>query len=172
MAAALVAGAFALQWWVEHRPPPPAPAPFLPHTLQVALLRSEVSAVKLSALVKVFIRARNDGNAPVHLGPGSFWLLDAGGVPYLDRYAAEQPYATKVTLEPGQEGKEIGLKFQMPPAALRGTLVLLVGPAPIGAVTESNPPPEPVRVLVKEDGAPKGQFYPDKWRTYTSTRWQ
>ncbi len=167
----LLGGALALRWMASPRLPA-APAPVMSTNLKVKLPRCEVGAEGTTAVVKVYVQVRNDGVAPSRLGPGSFWLLDADGVPHLDRYAAEKPYAPPLALKPGQTGPEMELKFVLPPNLLAHKLVLLIGEAPRGQVVGSPPPSQGIRVPVKEDGPPKGPFNEGEWKTFVGTRWR
>ncbi|MCX6910756.1 MAG: hypothetical protein NTY01_22315 [Verrucomicrobia bacterium] len=170
-AAALLGVALAVHWMATPRGQAPT-QPAALDGLKVNLMRCEVGAQETTAVVKVHLRARNDGSAPVRLGPGSFWLLDADEVPHLDRYAAEKPDAPPLKLELGQTGPEMELKFQLPPNLLARSLVLLIGEAPTGKVAGSPPPKKGIYVPVKEDGAPKGPFNEGDWKTFVGTRWR
>lgn len=149
-----------------------APTAAVLEGLKVQIIRCELGARETEAVLKVHLRLRNDGTAPVRLGPGSFWLLDAEGLPHLDRYAAEKPDEPPSKLAPGRTGPEMELKFTLPPGLLSKSLVLLIGEAPTGKVAGSPPPSRGIRVPLKEDGAPKGPFVEGEWKTYTGTRWQ
>lgn len=143
-----------------------------PEGLKVHLIRCELGAKESLALVKVRLRLRNDGTAPVRIGPGSFWMLDAEGLPHLDGYAAEKPDAPPLKLASGREGPEMELKFTLAPNLLSRSLVLLIGEAPAGKVVGSPPPSQGIRVPLKEDGAPKGPFVEGEWKTFVGTRWR
>jgi hypothetical protein len=140
--------------------------------LKVHLIRCELGAKESVAVIKVHLRLRNDGTAPVRIGPGSFWVLDAEGLPHLDGYAAEKPDAPPLKLAPGQEGPEMELKFSLVPNLLSRSLVLLVGESPAGKVAGSPPPSQGIRVPLKEDGAPKGPFVEGEWKSFVGTRWR
>lgn len=140
--------------------------------LKVQVIRCELGARETEAVIKVHLRLRNDGTAPARFGPGSFWLLDAEGLPHLDHYAAEKPDAPPLKLEPGQTGPDMELKFSLAPNLLARSLVLLIGEAPTGKVAGSPPPQQGIRVPVKEDGAPKGPFNEGDWKTFVGTRWR
>lgn len=177
--AAAAAVGLATQWFVVRRAAKVAaekPADTAPQGalrgLDIAVLRSEVSARELAALVRVTVRVRNGGTTPVRLGPGSFWLMDCEGFPHLDRNAAENPDAPPLTLEPEGQSPEITMRFEMPASLLSGPLVLLAGPAPTGQVRGSKPSPASLRVPVKEKGAPQGPFVKGEWKTYTGTQWK
>lgn len=167
----LLGGALALRWMAAPRQPA-ATARVLSADLKVNLSRCEVGAEGTTAVVKVHVQLHNDGGAAARLGPGSFWLLDADGIPHLDRYAAEKPNAPPLTLKPGQTGPEMELKFILPPSLLARSLVLLIGEAPRGQVAGSPPPSQGIRVPVKEDGPPKGPFNEGEWKTFVGTRWR
>lgn len=178
--AALAAVGLATQWFAKRRaaeataadPVVAAPQGVL-RGLHVAVLRSEVSAKGLVAVVRVTIQVCNGGTAPVRLGPGSFWLMDRERFPHLDRVAAEDPEAPPLTLEPERQSKEIAMRFEMAASMLSGPLVLLVGPAPpAGRVRGSKPSPESLLVPVKGEGAPEGPFVEGGWKTYTGTTWK
>lgn len=170
-AAALLGVAVAVRWMAAPgRPAAAQPAALA--GLKVNLVRCEVGAQETTAVVKVHLRVHNDGSAPVRLGPGSFWLLDADEVPHLDRYAAEKPDAPSLKLAPGQTGPEMELKFQLSPNLLARSLVLLIGETPAGEAAGSPPPKKGIYVPVKGDGAPKGPFNEGDWKTFVGTRWR
>ena len=140
--------------------------------LKVNLMRCEVSAIRTEAVIKVHLQLRNDGTLPLRFGPGSFWLVDVEGFPYLDVHAAEKPDEAPLKLAPSQTGPEMELKFFLPPSQLARSLLLLVGEAPAGKVAGSPPPKQGIRVMIKENGAPKGPFVDGDWKTYVGTRWR
>ena len=140
--------------------------------MKVHVIRCELGAQDTGAVIKIRLRLRNDGTSIARIGPGSFWMLDAEGVPYLDRHAAEKPDAPPLKLAPGQTGPEVELKFTLAPNLLTRSLVLLIGEAPTGKVAGSPPPSQGIRVPLKEDGAPKGPFVEGEWRTFVGTRWR
>ncbi len=170
-AVVLLGGSLALHWMVASRKKAAAQATVL-EGLKVKLSRCEVGANGTEALVKVRLQLRNDGAASARFGPGSFWLLDADGLPHLDRYAVEKPDKPPLKLMPGQTGPEMELKFSLPPNLLARSLVLLIGEAPTGKVAGSPPPKRGIRVPVKENGAPKGPFNEGDWKTFVGTRWR
>lgn len=139
---------------------------------KVQIIRCELGAHETEAVVKVYLRLRNDGTTPVRIGPGSFWLLDAEALPHLDRHAAENPDRPPLKLEPGQTGPETELKFILAPGLVARSLILLIGESPTGKVAGSPPPKQGIRVLLKENGAPKGPFVEGDWKTYIGTRWR
>jgi hypothetical protein len=170
-AAAILGGALVMrQMAAPENPAAPPAAPL--EGLKVNLIRCKVGAEESEAVVKVHLRLRNDGAKLARLGPGSFWMLDADGVPRLDRYAAEKPDKPPLELEQGQTGPEMELKFNLPPNLLARSLVLLIGEAPTGKVAGSPPPSQGIRVPLKEDGAPKGPFNEGDWKTFVGTRWR
>lgn len=140
--------------------------------LKVQIIRCELGALETAAIIKVHLRLRNDGTTPTRIGPGSFWLLDAEGLPHLDRHAAEKPDEPPLKLAPGQAGPEMELKFALAPGLLAQSLVLLIGESPTGQVAGSPPPSQGIRVPLKENGAPKGPFIEGNWKTYIGTRWR
>ena len=170
-AAALFGVALAVRWMAAPRGQAPT-QPVALAGLKVNLVRCEVGAQGTAAVVKIHLRVRNDGSAPVRLGPGSFWLLDADELPHLDRHAAEKSDALPLELEPGQTGPDMEMKFSLAPNLLARSLVLLIGEAPTGKVAGSPPPKQGIRVPVKEDGAPKGPFNEGDWKTFVGTRWR
>lgn len=165
----LLGGAVALRWMAA--PCSQVSTRMLPVNLKVKLPRCEVGADGTTAVVKVYVQLRNEGTKPSRLGPGSFWLVDADGIPHLDRHAAEKPYAPPLVLKPGQTGPETELKFFLPPPLLTRALVLLIGEAPTGQVAGSPPPAQGIRVPVKDNGAPKGPFVEGTWKTFVGTHW-
>lgn len=140
--------------------------------LKVQIIRCELGARETEAVLKVYLRLRNDGTIPARIGPGSFWLLDAEGLPHLDRHAAAKSDKPPLKLEPGQTGPETELKFILAPSLLARSLILLIGESPTGKVAGSPPPAQGIRVLLKEKGAPKGPFVEGDWKTYLGTRWR
>jgi hypothetical protein len=177
--AVVAAGGLTTQWFVGRRAAKvkaEKPAVTVPQGvlrgLNVTVLRSEVSAKGLGAIVKVTIQVQNNGAPSVRLGPGSFWLMDREGFPHLDRIAAEKPDAPPLTLEPERQSPEITMRFEMAASMLNGSLVLLVGPAPTGQVRGSKPSPASLRVPVKGEGVPQGPFVEGEWKTYTGTQWK
>ena len=170
VAMVLLGGAVALRWMAVPRSQ--AAARMLPENFKVKLPRCEVGAEGTTAVVKVYVQLRNDGARPSRLGPGSFWLVDADGIPHLDRHAAEKPNTPPLVLKPGQTGPETELKFLLPPPLLARELVLLIGEAPTGQVAGSPPPAQGIHVPVKDNGAPKGPFVEDTWKTFVGTHWQ
>lgn len=166
----LLGGAAALRWMAA--PHPPAARLALTEDLKVKLPRCEVGAEGTTAVVKVYVQLRNDGTVPARLGPGSFWLLDADGIPHLDRHAAEKPYAPPLILKPGQTGPETEMKFLLAPNLLTRSLVLLIGAAPTGRVVGSPAPSQGIRVPVKDGNPPKGPFIEGSWKMFVGTHWQ
>lgn len=171
VAVTLIFGAAVATYW---RPPPrPAvPAPAALEGLKVQLIRCDLGAHETEALIKVRLRLRNDGSLPARIGPGSFWLLDAEGMPYLDRHAAEKPDEPPLKLAPGQTGPEMELTFALAPHVLARPLMLLIGEAPSGKAAGSPPPRQGIRVPLKDAGAPKGPFVEGEWKTFTGSHWQ
>jgi hypothetical protein len=167
-AAALLFGVVLMVSWT---PPAPGGAAAL-EGLKVQIIRCELGAQEMEAIIKVRLRLRNDGTMPLRIGPGSFWMLDAEGVPYLDRHAADHPDKAPLKLAPDQTGPEMELKFALAPTLLARSLVLLIGEAPAGKVAGSPPPSQGIRVPLKEDGAPKGPFVEGEWKTFVGTRWR
>jgi len=170
-AAALLGGALTTRWMAVSRGKVVSSAAVLAG-LKVHLIRCELGAKETEAVINIHLRLRNDGTMPARLGPGSFWLLDAEGLPHLDRYAAEKPDAPPLKLEPGKTGPEMELKFFLPANLLARSLVLLIGETPTGKVAGSPPPKQVIRVPVKENGAPKGPFNEGDWKTFIGTRWR
>lgn len=140
--------------------------------LKAQIIRCELGARETEAVLKVYVRLRNEGTVPVRIGPGSFWILDAESLPYLDRYAAENPDKPPLKLTPGETGPEMELKFILPSSSVVWSLMLLIGEPPTGKVAGSPPPSKGIRVLLKEKGAPKGPFVEGDWKTYVGTRWR
>ena len=136
------------------------------------VLRSEVSATGTSALVKIRVRVRNTGQTPVRMGPGSFWLLDAGESPYPDLTVKKRPGSEPLTLEAGQAGLEFAPTFMLSPYVLLGSLTLLGGPAITDPTSTFQPQPGSARVVVKEHGRPKGPFLDGVWKSFAGARWQ